>query len=196
MSKILALLTISYVFFQIKCVNSAQHTYNLGRNSAVVNTGVHKCANGRNSEVTFSVDATLHAKSTTRTNFGNGKNVNNRMRELNSQRSDHKGHILASVFGGPAQIWNLAPQADNLNRKYRCRTSILNVWYDCEKWILNELNSKRNLPVRVKVRLSYKDRSCRPTHWSIDARSRSGSGCQALNIRNGNLPFGACQRAG
>ncbi|KAF7283110.1 hypothetical protein GWI33_001303 [Rhynchophorus ferrugineus] len=174
-------------------VRSARSHYQLGKNKATVTTGQHRCKNGRNSEVTLSVEAELHEKSNRRTNFG--RSFNKRMKELNSIKGDHKGHILASAFGGPAKNWNLAPQADNLNRKYRCRTSILNVWYDCEKWILDQLKNKVDLPISVKVTLDYEDKNCRPTRWSIEARSKHRSGCEAKHVRNGGLPFGVCQRA-
>ncbi|XP_030758213.1 uncharacterized protein LOC115883923 [Sitophilus oryzae] len=185
---------VYFVSLYINLVNSAQSVYNLGPNTATVNTGSHVCKNGQSTEVTLSVDAVLNAKSSTRTSFGS--NFDNRMTVLDKVAGDHKGHILASAVGGPAVEWNLAPQADNLNKKYRCRTSILNVWYDCEKWIREQLDSGSNLPVRVRITLDYENRNCRPTHWSIDAHSTDGRGCTAQRINNGPLPLGACQGSG
>ena len=50
------------------------------------------------------------------------------MIQLDKQPGDHKGHILASVFGGPAIIWNLAPQADNVNKRLNNKNSLLVGW--------------------------------------------------------------------
>ncbi|XP_076256924.1 uncharacterized protein LOC143194211 [Rhynchophorus ferrugineus] len=178
------------LFYQ-NSVLSAVTKYTFGRNSATITTGTHICANGNSTQVTLSVDAILNDKNPSRTNFGSS--FDKRMKELDAKPGDHKGHILASAFGGPAETWNLAPQADNLNRKYRCRTSILNVWYDCEKFVRDSLDSGK-LPVKVKVVLDYENKDCRPTHWSIDAKSPSDA-CTANHIANGILPFGICQKA-
>ncbi|KAF7283113.1 hypothetical protein GWI33_001306 [Rhynchophorus ferrugineus] len=179
------LLVVSY-----NIVEAATTTVNLGSNIARVTTGSHVCKNGKSTEVTFQVNAVLNKKSSKRTNFGS--NFKQRMDQLDSVAGDHKGHILASAFGGPAVTWNLAPQADHLNTKYKCRNSMLNIWYDCEKFIRQNLDKKKQ--VSVKISLRYQNGNCRPTHWSIDAQAGS-QGCQALDITNGPLPLGVCQKA-
>ncbi|XP_060535217.1 uncharacterized protein LOC132707390 [Cylas formicarius] len=183
-----ALVLCAAVFFVFWChfACAAQRTYQLnGRNRATVNTGFRRCCNGRVTEVTESVAATLYDKNRRRTNFGSSR-FTRRMSELDKQPGDQKGHILASFAGGPAEIWNLAPQADNVNKRLLNRNSILAGWYECENWIKRELERGRNLPVRATMRLSY-GANCRPTHWSIEARNSNPNdpGCRAVNIRNG-----------
>ena len=49
-----------------------------------------------------------------RTNFS--QSYDNRMRKMQKKPGDEKGHILASQFGGPAQLFNLMPQYAGQNR--------------------------------------------------------------------------------
>ncbi|XP_030758245.1 uncharacterized protein LOC115883964 [Sitophilus oryzae] len=193
MEKTLLVPLLYTLVYYLNQANGATHTYTLGPNTATVTTMSHVCKNGHSTEVTTGVTATLHAKSTTRTNFGS--NFDNRMTELDKVAGDHKGHILASAFYGPAVTWNLAPQADNLNKKYRCRNSVLNLWYDCEKWIRDQLDAGSHLPITVRIRLEYENKNCRPTYWSIDARRTDGQGCVSDRINNGPPPLGVCQRS-
>ncbi|XP_060535058.1 type VII secretion system protein EssD-like [Cylas formicarius] len=195
MTKAEVLVAIFLVYW--RNADGAVTTYQLnGRNTATVTTGSHTCCNRQSTDVTLSVQATLFDKSNTRTDFKSSR-FDTRMTQLDKRPGDEKGHILASVFGGPAEIWNLAPQADNVNKRLLKKNSILVGWYECEKWIQGNLENGAHLPVRAIMRLTYENNNCRPTYWSIEARNSDprDPGCKADNIINGyGGPF-ACRKA-
>ena len=72
---------------------------------------------GRSVRVPVALVAELQhnpGRRTTRTKFDRAV-FYRRMRELDARPGDQRGHLIASSLGGPAEIWNLAPQTACLN---------------------------------------------------------------------------------
>ncbi|CAF2505214.1 unnamed protein product [Rotaria sp. Silwood2] len=87
---------------------------------------------------------------------------------LNALAGDERGHIVASVFGGPPVAYNMFPQHRSLNRNYRA-SHILVDWFEAEARIRQHLGNNRG-DVQWEVALSYDDLNTgRPTSVSFSA---------------------------
>lgn len=166
---------------------ATQHTL-LGKNVISVTESRVTCKNGKTASVTTGVTGELHALSTTRTNFS-GDKWKRRMAELDREPDDEQGHVVASVFGGPIETWNLVPMHRSVNRKINAQSSLLNRWDEFEKWAREQLGKQNGAPVRFTIKVKYAAQNgCRPTGFNIVASSKSGPGFTA-DFDNG--PYGS-----
>ncbi|XP_022180041.1 uncharacterized protein LOC111040427 [Myzus persicae] len=160
----------------------------LGKNQIEVTTSTVTCKNGNPVSVTSGVKGELYVLSTTRTNFS-GDKWKRRMAELDRESDDEQGHVVASVFGGPVETWNLVPQHRSVNRKINAQSSLLNRWDEFEKWTREQLGKKNGAPVKFSIKIKYAaNNGCRPIGFEIDATSKAGPGFQG---KFDNGPYGA-----
>lgn len=160
----------------------------LGKNQIEVTQSMMTCKNGNSASVTTSVKGELYTLSTTRTNFS-GDKWKRRMAELDRESDDEQGHVVASVFGGPIETWNLVPQHRSVNRKINAQSSLLNRWDEFEKWTREQLGKKNGAPVKFTIKIKYAaNNGCRPIGFEIDATSKVGPGFQG---RFDNGPYGS-----
>ncbi|KAL4121120.1 hypothetical protein QTP88_013687 [Uroleucon formosanum] len=160
----------------------------LGKNQIEVTESMMKCKNGKSTSVTTGVKGELYTLSTTRTNFS-GDKWKKRMAELDRESDDEQGHVVASVFGGPVETWNLVPQHRSVNRKINAQSSLLNRWDEFEKWTREQLGKKNGAPVKFTIKIKYAaNNGCRPIGFEIDATSKVGPGFQG---RFDNGPYGS-----
>ncbi|NP_001156140.1 uncharacterized protein LOC100162290 precursor [Acyrthosiphon pisum] len=159
----------------------------LGKNQIEVTESMVTCKNGKSVSVTTGVKGELYALSTTRTSFS-GDKWKRRMAELDRESDDEQGHVVASVFGGPVETWNLVPQHRSVNRKINAQSSLLNRWDEFEKWTREQLGKKNGAPVKFTIKIKYATKNgCRPIGFEIDATSKAGPGFQG---RFDNGPYG------
>ncbi|XP_060866875.1 uncharacterized protein LOC132942477 [Metopolophium dirhodum] len=159
----------------------------LGKNQIEVTESMVTCKNGKSVSVTTGVKGELYALSTTRTSFS-GDKWKRRMAELDRESDDEQGHVVASVFGGPVETWNLVPQHRSVNRKINAQSSLLNRWDEFEKWTREQLGKKNGAPVKFTIKIKYAaSNGCRPIGFEIDATSKAGPGFQG---RFDNGPYG------
>ncbi|XP_060833578.1 LOW QUALITY PROTEIN: uncharacterized protein LOC132917064 [Rhopalosiphum padi] len=160
----------------------------LGTNKIEVSESSVTCKNGKSTSVTTGVKGELYTLSSTRTNFS-GDKWKKRMAELDRESDDEQGHVVASVFGGPVETWNLVPQHRSVNRKINAQSSLLNRWDEFEKWTREQLGKKNGAPVKFTIKIKYATKNgCRPIGFEIDASSKAGPGFEA-NFDNG--PYGS-----
>lgn len=167
---------------------STKHTL-LGKNAIEVTESLVKCKNGKSTSVTTAIKGELHVLSAMRTNFS-GDKWRRRMAELDREPDDEQGHVVASVFGGPIETWNLVPQHRSVNRKINAQGSLLNRWDEFEKWTREQLSKKGAAPVKFEIRVKYASgNGCRPVGFEIDASSKGhGPGFWA---KFDNGPYGS-----
>lgn len=166
---------------------STTHTL-LGRNVVTVTESRMTCMNGQSTSVTTGVRGELHVLSTVRTDF-KGDRWNRRMTELDRVPDDERGHVVASVFGGPVAEWNLVPQHRSINRRINAQGSLLNRWDEFEKWAREQLGKQNGAPVRFEIKVRYAAKNgCRPIGFDVEASSRVGPGFSA---RFDNGPYGS-----
>lgn len=163
----------------------ASTTYTLlGKNVITVTESPMTCKNGKSTSVTTEITGDLYVLSKNRTNFS-GNKWQTRMNELDCDKGDERGHVLASVFGGPAEMWNLVPQYSSVNRKLHKENSVLNRWYEFEYFTRTQL--KTNNSVKFTIKIEYASQNgCRPIGFEINAEAKGTSGFYA-NFENG--PF-------
>lgn len=160
----------------------------LGKNKIEVTESRVTCKNGQSVSVTTGVQGELYALSSTRTSFS-GDKWKRRMAELDRESDDEQGHVVASVFGGPVETWNLVPQHRSVNRKINAQSSLLNRWDEFEKWTREQLGKKNGAPVKFTIKIKYASgNGCRPTGFEIDATSKAAPGFQG---RFDNGPYGS-----
>ncbi|KAE9526225.1 hypothetical protein AGLY_013856 [Aphis glycines] len=160
----------------------------LSKNKIEVSESRVTCKNGNSVSVTTGVKGELYELSSTRTNFS-GDKWKRRMAELDREPDDEQGHVVASVFGGPIETWNLVPQHRSVNRKINAQSSLLNRWDEFEKWTREQLGKKNGAPVKFAIKIKYATKNgCRPIGFEIDASSKAGPGFQG-NFDNG--PYGS-----
>lgn len=160
-------------------VGAVTQTYTLlNRNVVNVTEAQMTCMNGQTTTVTVGVTGELYELSTTRTNFS-GDGWRRRMAELDRQTQDEQGHVVASMFGGPAVSWNLVPQHYSVNRPINAEGSILNRWVEFERWVQKQL-ANQGAPVRFEIQVKYAAANgCRPIGFEIIAFSNSDPGFRA-----------------
>ncbi|UJR08796.1 hypothetical protein I4U23_013052 [Adineta vaga] len=101
----------------------------------------------------------LHYRRNHRVNFPDSGNTStDYMRQnMNGLVEDERDHIVASMFSGPPELYNMFPQHRSLNRNYR-QSHLLVDWYQTELRIREHLENNRG-SVRWEVALSYDDDS-------------------------------------
>jgi hypothetical protein len=101
----------------------------------------------------------------TRTNFHHGSTAfANRMSELEYvDGKDDRGHLIASCLGGPAELWNLLPQAVNVNRG----NGNWGNWRTVENHIRNWLRQAACNFVEWNLEISYPTTTRRPKIFSL-----------------------------
>lgn len=159
----------------------------IGKNAIQVTESSVRCKNGKSTTVTTEVSGDLYADSDKRTDF-KGTKWTNRMVEMDRERDDERGHVVASVFGGPIEEWNMVPMHRSVNRRITAQSSLLNRWDEFEKWAREQVK-KKNVPVRFTIRIRYGPQNgCRPIGFGISATAKGTSGFQA-SFDNG--PYGS-----
>lgn len=121
-------------------------------------------------EVVAATITPLHYRRNNRVDFPDSGNTSTQyMRDyLNALSEDERGHIVASMFTGPPQLYNLFPQHRGVNRNYR-ESHILVDWYQTEIRMREFLDNNRGY-VRWEVALSYDDLTTgRPTSLTYSA---------------------------
>lgn len=167
----------------------ASTTYTLlDKNVIKVTESTVTCKSGKSTSVTSEVTGDLYVLSTTRTSFS-GDRWKNRMAELDRETDDEQGHVVASVFGGPIETWNLVPQHRSINRKINVQNSILNRWDEFEKWTRERLKNTNGTPVKFTIKVKYASpNGCRPVGFEIDATAKDSTGFMA---KFDNGPYGS-----
>jgi hypothetical protein len=102
-----------------------------------------------------------------RTTFHSGSRLFiNRMKELEYlPGKDDRGHLIASCLGGTAQIWNLAPQAIQLNRGNGGWQNWRKVEINIRKWLLEY----RCNFVKWELNIAYRGLSPRAKTFTLKA---------------------------
>jgi len=99
----------------------------------------------------------LHYRRNNRVDFPDSGNTSTTyMRNnLNAFTTDERGHVVASMFSGPPELYNMFPQHRGLNRNYR-ESHLLVDWYQTEIRMREFLENNRGY-IRWEVALSYND---------------------------------------
>ena len=99
----------------------------------------------------------LHYRRNNRVDFPNSGNTSTQyMRDnLNALPEDERGHVVASMFSGPPELYNMFPQHRGVNRNYQ-ESHILFDWYQTELRMQEHLENNAGY-VRWGVALSYDD---------------------------------------
>ena len=111
-----------------------------------------------------------HYRPNTRIDFPDSGNTSTQyMRaNMNAVNGDERGHIVASVLGGPPFLYNMFPQHRSSNRNY-LSTHFLTDWYNTEREMAQFLSQNRGY-IRWTVALAYDDdNSARPTRIAFEA---------------------------
>ena len=97
----------------------------------------------------------LHYRANNRVDFPSSGNTSSQyMRDnLDGLAEDERGHIVASMFSGPPELYNLFPQHRGVNGNYQ-ESHILVDWYQTELRMRDHLSNNRGY-VRWEVALSY-----------------------------------------
>ena len=141
---------------------------------SVVRTITHGFLFGRRQtervELVAATITPLHYRRNNRVDFANSGNTSTQyMRDnLDGLTTDERGHIVASMFSGPPQLYNMFPQHRGVNRNYQ-ESHILVDWYQTEIRIREHLENNRGY-VRWEVALSYDNLDVgRPTSLTYSA---------------------------
>ena len=97
----------------------------------------------------------LHYRPNNRIDFPNSGNTSTQyMRDnLDAIPGDERGHVVASMFSGPPQPYNMFPQHRGVNRNFH-ESHILFDWYETELRMREFLENNRGY-VRWEIALSY-----------------------------------------
>ena len=97
----------------------------------------------------------LHYQRNNRVDFPSSGNTSTQyMRDnLDGLAEDERGHVVASMFSGPPELYNMFPQHRGVNRNYQ-ESHILVDWYQTELRMREHLENNRGY-VRWEVALSY-----------------------------------------
>ncbi|CAF1285358.1 unnamed protein product, partial [Didymodactylos carnosus] len=119
-----------------------------------------------------------HYRPNNRVNFGGGNTSTEYMRQhMNALPGDERGHIVASVFSGPPQLYNMFPQHNSMNRNYHA-SHLLVDWRETENRMQRHLANGGG-DIVWNVGFSYDNlQTARPTSVTYSA---------TFYDRNGNI---------
>lgn len=140
-------------------------------------------------EIQTTIKRTYPAKQ--RTNFGL-KEHENQMKNMNAEKKDQKGHLVASSIGGPAEIWNLAPQTTKVNKGDKSGDG----WSTLEDEVRKHLKIAGN-SVEWTVYVDYGDlpNSNRPTAFTAVAKFSKGKEVSMTCDNDASLSYRVCERS-
>ncbi|CAG7818431.1 unnamed protein product [Allacma fusca] len=98
-------------------------------------------------------------------------------------KSDERGHIIASSLGGPAVPWNIFPQAPRMNRgpePWDHASNAPPTWKQFEGKVRDFLALRGRRTVQYTIHFDYYDRRnpCRPSDVSASANLYDGGRLQ------------------